>query len=67
LIKLICFYRISTPSDLIVIFTTVECVLQLGDTPIHLASSNGDLDVVRYLIEQCGADVHAKDKVSEFD
>jgi hypothetical protein len=28
---------------------------------------NGYLDLARYLIEKCGADVNAKDHVSEFD
>jgi hypothetical protein len=28
--------------------------------PLHLASTNGHLDVVQFLVEQCGADVHAK-------
>jgi ankyrin repeat protein len=43
------------------------CVLQTYDTILHFASSNGNLDVVQYLIEKYGADVHAKNKVSEFD
>jgi ankyrin repeat protein len=42
-------------------------LLQVGYTPLHRASSNGHLEVVQYLIEECGADVNAKDKVSEFD
>jgi hypothetical protein len=40
---------------------------QEGRTPLHHASRNGCLDVVRYLIEKCGADVNARDHVSEFD
>jgi ankyrin repeat protein len=36
-------------------------LLQDGTTPLHYASSNGHLDVVQFLVEQCGADVHAKD------
>jgi ankyrin repeat protein len=42
-------------------------MLQSCDTPLHLASSNGHLEVVRYLIEECGTDVNAKNAVSEFD
>jgi hypothetical protein len=41
-------------------------LLQVGDTPVHCASLYGHLDVVRYLIEECGADVNAKGNVSEF-
>jgi ankyrin repeat protein len=40
------------------------CVFQAGFTPLHFASSNGHLDVVRYFIEECGADVSAT-KVSD--
>jgi hypothetical protein len=39
----------------------VQSLLQFGYMPLHLASSNGHLDVVQFLVEQCGADVHAKD------
>jgi ankyrin repeat protein len=42
-------------------------VLQSGWTPLHHASQNGHLEVVRYLIEKCGVDVNVKDSVSEFD
>jgi hypothetical protein len=42
-------------------------VLQHGFTPLHLASYSGHLDVVQYLLDKCGADVHAKDNASEFD
>jgi hypothetical protein len=42
-----------------------QCALQGGCTSLHWASFSGHLDVVRYLIEKCGADVHAKNKVSE--
>jgi hypothetical protein len=33
--------------------------------PLHCASSNGYLDVVQFLVEKCGADVHAKDSDQE--
>jgi hypothetical protein len=43
----------------------VECVececSQNGDTPLHVASFEIHLDLVQFLVEQCGADVHAKD------
>jgi hypothetical protein len=42
-------------------------LLQFRNTPVHFASANGHLDVVRYLIEERGADVNATDDVSEFD
>jgi hypothetical protein len=35
--------------------------MQNGGVPLHSASLNGHLEVVRYLTEKCGADVHAKD------
>jgi hypothetical protein len=35
--------------------------MQDGHMPLHLASSIGHLNVVQFLVEQCGADVHAKD------
>jgi ankyrin repeat protein len=41
--------------------------LQNYYTPLHLASWNGHLEVVRYLIEKCRAEVNTKDNVSEFD
>jgi ankyrin repeat protein len=41
-------------------------MLQFGGKPLHDASSNGHLDVARYLIEKCGADVNATDDVSKF-
>jgi hypothetical protein len=34
-------------------------VLQDGGTPLHFAARH--LEVVQFLVEQCGADVHAKD------
>jgi hypothetical protein len=41
--------------------------MQDGDMPLHLASLIGQLDVVQYLIEECGADdVNAKNVVSKF-
>jgi ankyrin repeat protein len=40
----------------------VECECsQDGRTPLHVASFAIHLDVVQLLVEQCGADVHAKD------
>jgi ankyrin repeat protein len=46
-------------------------VLQIGWTPLHFGSSNGHLDVVRYLVEERGAEVNvnanAQGAVSEFD
>jgi ankyrin repeat protein len=48
-------------------YNCVECVLQYGESPLHLVSSSRYLNVVQYLIEKCGADVNAKDNVSEFD
>jgi len=37
----------------------------INRTPLHLASQNGDLDVVEYLINQ-GADINANDNNVEF-
>jgi ankyrin repeat protein len=34
--------------------------MQDDDMPLHLASANGHLEVVQFLVEQCGADMHAK-------
>jgi ankyrin repeat protein len=34
--------------------------MQGGYTPLHHAILQVHLDVVQYLVEQCGADVHAK-------
>jgi ankyrin repeat protein len=42
-------------------------MLQSDATPLHHASYNGHLDVMRYLIEKCGADVNGENMVSEFD
>jgi hypothetical protein len=36
-------------------------LLQDGTMLLHYASSSGHLDVVQFLVEKCGADVHAKD------
>jgi hypothetical protein len=41
--------------------------VQCGQTPLHNASFYGQLYLVRHLIEKCGADVNAKNDVSEFD
>jgi hypothetical protein len=43
-----------------------EMILQNGATPVHFASSERKLEVVRYLIEKCGADANVKTGVSEF-
>ena len=40
----------------------VHCALQDGETPLHCASANGHLDVVKCLVEQ-GADKEAATKV----
>jgi ankyrin repeat protein len=40
--------------------------LQDDRTPLHFASRDGHLEVVRYLIEKCGAGANVKDAVSEF-
>ena len=37
---------------------------QSGSTPLICAASNGNLPMVEYLVER-GADVNAKDKVSD--
>ena len=31
-----------------------------GETPLMLASNNGHLDIVTYLVKECGANVEAK-------
>jgi hypothetical protein len=64
---------IPTPNELIVIVASeFECVerecSQDGCTPAYLAAQR-HLEVVRYLLEECGADVNAnaRDEVGEFD
>lgn len=37
-----------------------------GDTCLHLACSYGHLEVVQYLIEECGLDPEQKDFVSTY-
>jgi ankyrin repeat protein len=39
---------------------------QYGHTALNGAAINGHLDVVRFLIEECGVDASAKFKVSKF-
>ena len=39
--------------------------IQIGWTALHLASSKGHLDIVKYLIEK-GADINIKIKVSVY-
>jgi hypothetical protein len=39
--------------------------MQDGDTPLHRASFDGHLNVVQFLVEQCGADVHAKNSYQQ--
>ena len=41
--------------------------LQRGQTPLHQASEKGKLPTVKYLIEECGAEVGVRDKVSQRD
>jgi hypothetical protein len=33
---------------------------------LHSAASQGQVDVVKYLVEECGADVHAKENMGTF-
>jgi ankyrin repeat protein len=42
----------------------VKAVDVYGNTPLHRASQNGHLDVVKYLVEK-GADFQAVDKVGD--
>ena len=41
--------------------------LQRGQTPLHLAALEGHLTTVQYLIEERGAEVDGRDKVSQRD
>ena len=41
--------------------TDVQCVDQNQATPLHLASSNGNLEIVKYLVKM-GANLHSIDK-----
>jgi len=38
---------------------------QCGRTPLHLATQNGNVDAVRYLVEK-GANIEAKNMVSNW-
>lgn len=33
-----------------------------GRTPLHVASSEGRLEAVKFLVEKCGVDINVKDK-----
>ena len=41
--------------------------LQDGQTPLHLAAQYGHLTTVQYLIEEGGAEVDVRDRVSQRD
>ena len=40
-------------------------MLQNGETALMHASQGGQLDVVKYLVEKCKADVNARNKVKQ--
>ena len=40
----------------------MEAKNQYGSTPLIVASLKGHLDIVTYLVEECGANVEAKKK-----
>ena len=40
-------------------------VVQRGKTALMHASQGGQLDVVKYLVEECEADVNVRDKVKQ--
>ena len=40
-------------------------LLQNGNTPLHLSSKSGHVDIVNVLLSH-GADIHVKDRVSEY-
>ena len=40
-------------------------VLQNGETPLMYVCYTGHLDVVKYLVEKCEADVNARDEVKQ--
>lgn len=36
---------------------------QYGETPLHTAAKNGRIDITEFLLEECNAELGAKDKV----
>ena len=40
-------------------------MLQIGNTSMMRASREGQLDVMKYLVEECKADVNVSDKVRQ--
>jgi hypothetical protein len=42
---------------------TVACVLQFGSGPVLSAASGGSLDVLKWLVDDVGCDVHETDYV----
>ena len=40
-------------------------MLQYGYTPVMHTSKEGKLDVVKYLVEECNADINVRDEVKQ--